>query len=73
MTSFLVNAQEIFNVASQSQEPEDLTIYLNNTTFRIKRSQGRVTVEGESGVERCRIESAKRNKKIPDQPRYLLM
>ena len=74
MSSFLVNAQEIFAVAAQSEEPEDITIHLNSTSYRIKRSQGRVTVEGESGLQRCLIQTAKQFAAvIPDQPRYQIM
>ena len=69
----VVNAQEIFEVARQSEEPEDMTIYLNSTSFRIQRGQGRVTVEGQSGLHRCLLQTAKvQHFLIPDQPRYIV-
>jgi len=73
MGSFLKNAQQIFEVARQSDEPEDITIHLNNTSFRITRAQGKVSVEGQSGSQRCLLQTAKAyHLLMPDQPRYLL-
>jgi hypothetical protein len=74
MTAFLQNAQSIFEVARQSDEPEDITIHLNNSTYRIQRSQGRVSVEGRSGAQVCVLQTAARLHRItmPDQPLYLL-
>lgn len=74
MTAFLQNAQHIFEVAGQSDEPEDITIHLNSASYRIQRSQGRVSVEGRSGAQVCVLQTAARMHRVtmPDQPLYLL-
>ncbi len=89
MSSFLTDAQQIFEVASQSIEPEDLTIridpetgihiiagsdysYSVGTTYRIRRAQGRVVVEGQSGSKKCLLESTGHRPLFTDRPAYLL-
>jgi hypothetical protein len=89
VSSFLADAQQIFDVASQSGEPEDLTIridpqsgihiiagsdysYSNATTYRVRRAQGRVIVEGQSGSKKCVLESAGHRPLFTDRPAYLL-
>ena len=89
MSSFLTDAQQIFDVASQSSEPEDLTIRINpetgihiiagsdysfssGTTYRVRRAQGRVIVEGQSGPKRCVLESMSHRPLFTDRPAYLL-
>ena len=68
-----MNAQEIFEVARQSEEPEDFTIHLNSTSFRITRAQGKVSVEGQSGFQRCLLQTGKVQRLIvPDQPQYVM-
>ncbi len=73
MTAFLKNAQQMFEVARQSDEPEDITIHLNSSSYRITRAQGRTSVEGRSGNRSCLLQTAHVNGLImPDQPLYLL-
>ncbi len=89
MSSFLANAQQIFDVASQSGEPEDLTIRINpeggiyisagsdyspssGITYRVRRAQGRVVVEGQSGTKKCTLESGGYLPVFQDRPAYLL-
>lgn len=89
MSSFLANAQQIFEVASQGGEPEDLTIQINHeggifissgadyspcsgTTYRVRRAQGRVVVEGQSGSKKCTLESGGYRALFMDRPAYLL-
>ena len=73
MGSLLKNAQEIFEVARQSFEPEDVTLHMNGTTYRITRAQGRVSVEGQFGRQSCLLQSATSQPlRIPDCPQYLL-
>lgn len=73
MTAFLKNAQQIFEVARQSEEPEDITIHLNCSSYRITRAQGRVSVEGHSGARSCLLQTARAQRIVaPDQPLYLL-
>jgi hypothetical protein len=89
VSSFLTDAQRIFEVASQSVEPEDLTIridpdtgvhviagsdysYSAGTTYRVRRAQGRVIVEGTSGSKKCVLESSSLRPLFTDRPAYLL-
>jgi hypothetical protein len=89
VSSFLADAQQIFEVASQSGEPEDLTIridpvsgihiiagadysYSACTTYRVRRAQGRVIVEGHSGSTKCVLETAGHAPLFMDRPCYLL-
>lgn len=89
MSSFLADAQQIFEVASQSAEPEDLTIRINpeggiyvsagsdyspsaGITYRVRRAQGRVVVEGQSGSKKCTLESGNYRPIFVDRPVYLL-
>jgi hypothetical protein len=89
VSSFLIDAQQIFEVASRSSEPEDLTIRLNpetgihiiagsdyshssGTTYRVRRAQGRVVVEGQSGSKKCLLESSSHRPLFTDRPVYLL-
>lgn len=89
MSSFLTDAQQIFDVASQSAEPEDLTIridpetgihviagsdysYCAGTTYRVRRAQGRVVVEGQTGSRKCLLETASHRPLFLDRPAYLL-
>lgn len=89
MNSFLTDAQQIFEVASQSGEPEDLTIridpdtgihviagadysYSGGTTYRVRRAQGRVVVEGQSGSKKCLLETSSFRPILTDRPAYLM-
>ena len=89
MSSFLADAQQIFEVASQSCEPEDLTIridprsgiriiagsdysYSAGATYRVRRAQGRVIVEGQSGCTKCVLETSHFLPLFVDRPVYLL-
>jgi len=73
MTAFLKNAQQMFEVARQSDEPEDITIHLNSSSYRITRAQGRTSVEGRTGNQTCLLQTANlRQLTLPDQPLYLL-
>jgi hypothetical protein len=89
VSSFLADAQQIFEVASQSSEPEDLTIridpqsgihiiagsdysYSAGTTYRVRRAQGRVIVEGLSGSRKCVLETSSLRSLFADRPAYLL-
>ncbi len=89
MSSFLADAQQIFEVASQGGEPEDLTIrispetgihiiagsdysYSAGTTYRVRRAQGRVVVEGQAGSKKCVLESSSHRPLFVDRPAYLL-
>lgn len=89
MSSFLTDAQQIFDVASQSGEPEDLTIridpdhgihiiagsdysYTCGTTYRVRRAQGRVVVEGQSGSKKCVLETTSYRPLFNDRPAYLM-
>jgi hypothetical protein len=89
VSSFLTDAQQIFEVASQSSEPEDLTIridpctgihiiagsdysYSAGTTYRVRRAQGRVIVEGQSGSRKCVLETSSHRPLFTDRPAYLL-
>jgi hypothetical protein len=88
VSSFLADAQQIFEVASQSSEPEDLTIridpqsgihiiagsdysYSAGTTYRVRRAQGRVIVEGRSGSRKCVLETSSFRPLFADRPAYL--
>jgi hypothetical protein len=90
VSSFLTDAQQIFEVASQSGEPEELTIRINpetgihiiagsdysysdGVTYRVRRSQGRVIVEGQSGSKKCVLESMGHRPLFTDRPAYLLL
>ncbi len=71
MTAFLKNAQQMFEVARQSDEPEDITIHLNSSSYRITRAQGRTSVEGRSGNQSCLLQTAVAHRMIlRDQPLY---
>jgi hypothetical protein len=89
VSSFLTDAQQIFEMASQGVEPEDLTIridsnngiriiagsdysYSAGTTYRVRRSQGRVIVEGQSGSKKCVLETSSHRPLFTDRPAYLL-
>lgn len=90
MSSFLNNAERIFEVARQSSEPEDLTIRLNpeggihviagsdysytsDTTYRIRRGQGMVEVQGNAGGHMCLLRTAKAATEwMLDRPMYML-
>jgi hypothetical protein len=89
VSSLLADAQQIFEVASQSGEPEDITIRISpeggifisagsdyspsrGITYRVRRAQGRVTVEGQSGSTKCMLESGGYKPLFVDRPAYLL-
>jgi hypothetical protein len=90
VSSFLNNAERIFEVARQSSEPEDLTIrvnpeggihviagpdysYSSDTTYRVRRGQGVVEVQGRSGGQICLLRTAKAaGSWMMDRPVYML-
>lgn len=90
MSSFLNNAERIFEVARQSSEPEDLTIRLNpeggihvisgpdysyssDTTYRVRRGQGVVEVQGSAGGHMCLLRTAKVQAGwMLDRPMYMV-
>lgn len=91
MSSFLNNAERIFDVARQSSEPEDLTIRLNpeggihivagpdysytssNTTYRVRRGQGMVEVQGQAGAQTCLLRTKQAGRSwMTDRPMYLV-
>jgi hypothetical protein len=47
--------------------------YTSGTTFRVRRGQGRVTVEGNSGIQTCTLQTdLARRSLFLDRPAYLL-
>jgi hypothetical protein len=47
--------------------------YTSGTTFRVRRGQGRVTVEGNSGIQTCTLQTDfARRSLFLDRPAYLL-
>lgn len=48
--------------------------YTSGTTYRVRRGQGRIVVEGNSGIHACRLEAdCARRSLFQDRPVYLLM
>ncbi len=89
MTSFLIDAERIFEVAQLGDGPEDFTIrispengiyivagpdysYSADTTYRVRRGQGKVTVEGRSGDQICNLQTTANHMLFIDRPAYLL-
>lgn len=90
MSSFLNNAEHIFEVARQSSEPEDLTIrlspeggihvvagsdysYTSDMTYRVRRGQGVVQVQGEVGGQLCLLRTGvTAGSWMTDRPMYML-
>ena len=91
VSSFLDHAEQIFEVARQSCEPEELTIRLNreggihilagsdysytssDTTYRMRRGQGVVEVQGQSGSRTCLLRTDRAARSwMTDQPMYLM-
>jgi hypothetical protein len=90
MSSFLNDAERIFEVASQSSEPENLTIRLNpeggihviagsdysyfsGTTYRVRRGQGVVEVQGSAGGHMCLLRTAQAvGSWMTDRPMYMV-
>jgi hypothetical protein len=46
--------------------------YSAGTTYRVRRAQGRVIVEGRSGSQKCLLETASHRPLFADRPAYLL-
>ncbi len=91
MSSFLQHAEQIFDVARQSEEPEELTIRVSReggihiiagldysscfsgATYRIRRGQGVVQVEGEAAGKSCTLRAGQSTRSwMMDQPMYQL-
>jgi hypothetical protein len=48
--------------------------YSSGTTYRVRRGQGRVVVEGNSGIQSCKLQTdIARRGLFLDRPAYLLM
>ncbi len=91
MSSFLDNAEHIFEVARQSEQPEELTIRVNpegaihittgadysypcgDTTYRVRRGQGVVEVQGEAGGQTCLLRTHEQARSwMTDRPMYVV-
>ncbi|MDQ6676126.1 MAG: hypothetical protein M3Z09_02385 [Acidobacteriota bacterium] len=90
VSSFLSDAEKIFEVARLGSEPEDFTIQLSaeggifvspggygdslpGISYRVRRSQGQVSVEGRTGNATCVLRSgAGILPRLADRPQYLL-